>query len=287
MNNKKQLHILLVNNHTSPHKLPETVAALANAMRERGHKVTIISQRPVPAILQPIYRLGCKIRDMSLPEGQMPPTPRGSKQLGQIYPLTSGIEIWPYNFTDRNLSIQKLRAKIKAANFDVCVAMFGDKSHLVWAVTMLGSGVPYIYSEFASPDFMENVAWTREGRLSAMSGADAIHLLEPDYIGTVPDFMKEHVAVIPRITPDNAQSAYDAWEGLLQKTAAKKGATEMDGFYEEPFASLARLYAMSKREWLWRDFGQPIPGSLEDWIQKNLWFKPRTWLKNILERVHG
>lgn len=285
--NNKPLHILLINNHTFPHELPETVTGLANAMHERGHKVTIISQRPVPAILQPIYRLGCKIRDLSLPEGQTPPAPRGSKKLGQMYPLAKGIEIWPYNFTDRNLTIQKLRAKIRAANFDVCLAMLGDKSHLVWAVTMLGSGVPYIYSEFGSPEFMENVAWTRQGRLSAMSGADAIHFVEQGYIASLPNFMQERAVVIPRLATGNEQIVYDAWEELLQKTAAKKGATEMDSFYEEPFASLARLYAMSKREWLWRDFGQPVPGSLEDWVQKNLWKKPRTWVKQTLQRSHG
>lgn len=268
MKNKSQLHILLVNNHTWPHELPETVSDLANAMHERGHRVTIISQRPVPAILQPIYRLGCKIRDLSLPKGQTPPTPRGSKKLEQMYPLAKGIKIWPYSFTDRNLSIQKLRAKIKAANFDVCLAMLGDKSHLVWAVTMLGSGVPYIYSEFESPDFMENVAWTREGRLSAMSGADAIHLLELGYIETVPDFMKEKVAAIPRISSDKAQGAYDAWEDLLQKTAAKKGATEMDSFYEEPFASMARLSSRARSEWAIRNFGEPFPDTFTGLIFK-------------------
>ncbi len=285
--NNKPLHILLINNHTFPHELPETLAGLANAMHGRGHKVTIISQRPVPPIFQPLYRLGCKIRDLSLPAGQTPPTPRGTKKLGSMYPLANGIEIWPYNFTDRNLSIQKLRAKIRAANFDVCLAMLADKSHLVWAVTMLGSGVPYIYSEFESPDFMENVVWTREGRLSAMSGADAIHFAKQDYVASLPDFMKERAVVIPKISADNAQNIYNAWDELLQKTAAKKGATEMDSFYEEPFASLARLYAMSRREWLWRDFGKPVPGSLEDWVQKNLWKKPKDCLKNIMDRLHG
>lgn len=287
MNNKKPLHILLVNNYTFAHELPKTIAGLANAMHDRGHNVTIISQRPVPAFFQPLYRLGCKIRDLSLPEGKTPPKPLGTKKLDQMYPLAKEIKIWPYLFTDRNLSIQKLRAKIKAANFDVCLAMLGDKSHLVWAVTMLGSGVPYIYSESESPDFMENAVWTRKGRLSAMSGADAIHLLESGYIETVPDFMKDRVVVIPRISTNNAQVAYDAWENLLQKTAAKKGATEMDSFYAEPFASLARLYAMSKREWLWRDFGQPVPGSFEAWVQTNLLYRPRTWLKNIFRRSHG
>lgn len=263
MTNNKHLRILLVNNHTWPHKLPETIAGLANAMCGRGHEVTIISQRPVPLILQPLYRLGCRIRDLSLPEGKTPPTPRGSQKLGQMYPLDKEIKIWPYSFTDRNLSIQKLRAKIKTANFDVCLAMLADKSHLVWAVTMLGSGVPYIYSEFESPDYMENVVWTRQGRLSAMSGADAIHFTEPGYIESLPDFIKERAVVIPLPDANAPQNVYDAWEDLLQKTAAKKGATEMDSFYDEPFASLARMYHRARQAWICRDFGQPTPYSLK------------------------
>jgi glycosyltransferase involved in cell wall biosynthesis len=62
----------------------------------------------------------------------------------------------------------------------------------------------------------------------------------------------------------------DAWEALFFETAACKGNTVMDAFKEEPFASMARLSAAARREWLWRDFGMPVPGSFEYWFQRCL-----------------
>jgi glycosyltransferase involved in cell wall biosynthesis len=322
-------------------------------------------------------------------------------------------------------------------NPDVCCPLFPDGRHLVWAVALLGSGIPMLYSERHSPWTIENEWWSRKGRLAAMSGADRIHLLLPSFMESVPDFLRSIVRVIPNPAPKVsvqadvtepqkgrkrllwlarlqeetkqcrvAMSAFallagkyadwemhvvgdgrdramihkhaaslrlgdrlklhgatndpfahylgaqlfcissrtegmpntlleaqacglpavgfaacegmtdlirpgwngllaedismsclakhldalmadaetrrfmggnalavrethsrekflDAWEGLFAETAACKGHTVMDAFTEEPFASMARLSAAARREWLWRDFGMPVPGSFE------------------------
>ncbi|EFL86011.2 hypothetical protein HMPREF1022_01305 [Desulfovibrio sp. 6_1_46AFAA] len=197
----KQLHILLANNYTARGGIPNVVASLANAMTERGHRVTIYSQKPVPRLLYPLYRLGYRFYELSLPEGVRASLPRGTEKLQDMYPLHPDVEIRPYSLTDNNLKIQRLRQEIRALSPDVCVCPFPDGSHLIWAVTLLGSGVPYVYSERHSPQTIETVFWNRKGRLAAMSGADAIHLLLPLYRNSVPEFLRERVHVIPNAVP--------------------------------------------------------------------------------------
>lgn len=52
---------------------------------------------------------------------------------------------------------------------------------------------------------------------------------------------------------------YSQWEALFAELAQKKGNTVMDSFGQEPFASMARLSAVARREWLFRNFGEPMP----------------------------
>lgn len=52
---------------------------------------------------------------------------------------------------------------------------------------------------------------------------------------------------------------FDQWETLLYNTAKCNGHTIMAGFNQEPFASMARLSSAARREYILRDFGQPMP----------------------------
>lgn len=453
----KQLHILLVNNYTRRGGVPAAVTALANAMAERGHKVTIISQRPAAPVFYGLKKFIAKLAYLSQPKMTRPPLPFGCDSLAKMYPLHQDIQVIPYTFTDNNLKVQKLRKKIKALNPDVCVCPLPDGSHLVWAITLLGTGIPYVYSEHHNPDTIENEFWTRKGRLATMSGADAIHLLLPQYLDSLPDFLRQRAVAIPNaielpetcadpvaatsqrknllwlgrlhdelkqcrlamdafaliaskfpdwdllVAGDGQDSAlihahaeklmadpqlqgrikflgeqadvwpvyasaqafcfsskteglplvllealasglpvaafkdcpgvadlirhqengllagamtaqamakqleklladpdlrvklgsnarqslhefspenvYDKWENLLRNVAAKE-TPEMNSFNQEPFASLARLSSCARREWLWRDFGKPVPYSLEGNIkyfctQPFYWFKTK------------
>lgn len=197
----RPLHILLVNNYTGRGGIPRAISLLANNMTGRGHRVTIISQKPVPRPLYPLYRLGHTLNILSLPPGRRGPLPLGTQRLEQMYPLKAGIRVVPYAFSDKNLTVQRLRKHIQALEPDVCVCPLPDGSQLVWAVTLLGTGIPYVYSERHSPATIETLFWNRKGRLAAMSGADGIHLLLPGYVASVPDFLKERVRVIPNAIP--------------------------------------------------------------------------------------
>lgn len=451
----KSLHILLVNNYTIRCGVPAAVTALANSMAERGHMVTIITQKHTSPTFFWLKKIINKLHDLSQPTGTPSSLPFGCEPLAKIYPLHQNIQVIPYNFTDNNLKIQKLRKKIKALGPDVCVCPLPDGSHIVWAVTLLGTGIPYVYSEHHNPDTIENKFWTRKGRLAAMSGADAIHLLLPQYLNSLPDFLRQKAVAIPNAIelppscadpvaetaqrknllwlgrlhdelkqcrlamdafaligpkfPDwdllvagdgqdramihahaenlmtnpqlqgrikflgeqndvwpvyasaqafcfsskteglpfvlletlasglpvaafkdcpgvadlithqvngllademtaqamagqlnqlladsdlrvrlgknarqglqdfSPQTVYDKWEDLLRNVTAKE-TPEMDSFNQEPFASLARLSSCARREWLWRDFGKPVPYSLEANI-KYFCAWPLRWFK--------
>lgn len=78
----------------------------------------------------------------------------------------------------------------------------------------------------------------------------------------------------------NSKKIFDQWEALFAEAAAKKGHTVMDSLYREPFASRATLSAAARREYLYRDFGEPMPWSFA-------WFRQRggNALKNVVKMV--
>ena len=434
-----KLHILLADNCNCHAGIAAMTVWLANGMAERGHRVTLFNQKPVPPPLRPLHPLWRALARATAEPGILPPFPRGSRALWELYELRPDVARKQYVFTDKNLAIQRLRKELRELQPDVCLPMFGDSRQLVWAVSLLGTGIPYLYTELCSPFLMETLFWSRKGRLAAMSGADRIHLLSARALADLPPFLAGrarcitnpapqapgranveggagaplkllwlgrfefykqwqlmmlafdglaerfprwelhmvgsgeelpaarrlratlraanrimlhgHVAdtapyyaaaqlfcitsyaegqpttlleaqawglpcvgfedcdgvaaqirggitgelawpmtaqaldealaplmedaalrlrmqeaALAALHPDRERRALDAWESLFQETAACKGRTVMDGFAEEPFASRARLSAVARREWLYRDFGKPMPGSIEGWL---------------------
>lgn len=279
------MHLLFVCHATTGVNLEASAAvALANGMAARGHTVTLCFQRPVSCLLYPLYCIGYHIYRMSLPEG-MPPRPaRGVLQLRSLYTLHPSIHFLPYVFTDRNLTIQRLRNTLRTLALDACVCQFSGREQLAWAVTLLGSGIPFVYSELLPPETVE-AKWDSKERLVAMSGADHIHLLAPEFVQSLPTWLRERVRILPSPAASDIDNArlFEAWESLLSETAAQKGHTVMDAFGEEPFASHARMYSVARREWLWRDFGKPIPGTLEAWVATR-WHQAKTALMELCPR---
>ncbi|WP_308586353.1 glycosyltransferase [uncultured Desulfovibrio sp.] len=379
---------------------PKFTWELAHAMIARGHEVSIYSS--ATSKKEPPYKFDARIR------------------------------MFRVSLSDKHENIALLRKKISQENYDVALSMQGGAMQLYWAVVLMGTGIPLVYSEHSFPARVEQF-WSRAGRLAAMSGADAIHLLLPEFINSLPAWLHDRVTCIPNSAPDvvapvarhqtkprtivslgrfaavkqipllveafgllhdrfpdwmldiwgygeeenailkaiaqsPAKSAirmrgiadlalgifaqaqlfcipsrcegfgltvleamsqgtpaigfagcagvnhiikdgengllapemtpqsladtlakamgsaglrntlaqgalktaqeyapgpiFDQWEALLLSTASIKGHTRMDAFSEEPFASMARLSAAARREWLFRDFGRPWPGTL-------------------------
>ena len=122
--------------------------------------------------------------------------------------------------------INEIRETLRSSSLDVCVAVETFWRHLFWAVAALGSGVPYIYSERSYPEYVENSYWNRKGRLAAMSGADAIHLLVPEYAASLPDFLRERAVVIGNPAPVVGEVAVCGKRKNTKKIISLGGMTE-------------------------------------------------------------
>lgn len=101
---------------------------------------------------------------------------------------------------------------------------------------------------------------------------------------------EQGMAAVAAYAPD---IVYGQWEALFAELAQKKGDTVMDSFGQEPFASMARLSAVARREWLFRNFGEPMPyTSLWLWqrgsmLCRNLVFLLFSRLRGLLQKIHG
>lgn len=161
---------------------------LANAMHRRGHVVTVFHQQ--------------------------------AQATRPAHPLDAGIMFAPYVYSAAHADIASMRDRMSGGAFDVCLVMDSSPNHLFWAVVLLGSGMPFIYSERTSPWAMETLRWNRAGRLAAMSGADIVHLLLPDYRESVPPFFRDRVRIIgnacpPVSSPTRSVSGNDRDKTLL------------------------------------------------------------------------
>ena len=103
-------------------------------------------------------------------------------------------------------SISALREQLCIDDLDVAVSIESYYNSLLWVVALLGTGIPLIYSERSDPERVETI-WCRAGRLSALSGADVIHLLLPEYAASLPPFLRDRMHCIPNPAPAVADNA--------------------------------------------------------------------------------
>lgn len=119
--------------------------------------------------------------------------------------LPPGIKTRAFSFNGEHRVIDSIRKCMLTDELDVVVSIQSYREHLLWATALLGSGIPFIYSEHNAPFWIET-KWSRAGRLAAMSGADFIHLLLPEYANSLPGFLQERVVHIsnpaPPLSPD-------------------------------------------------------------------------------------
>ncbi|MCD7984305.1 MAG: glycosyltransferase [Desulfovibrio sp.] len=79
---------------------------------------------------------------------------------------------------------------------------------------------------------------------------------------------------------------YGQWEALFEELARNKGNTVMDSFAREPFASKARLSAVARREWLFRNFGDPMPYT-SPWLWQRGSLLCRRLASHFANRMHA
>lgn len=125
-----------------------------------------------------------------------------------VYGLPAGVCHHVADAQGRHEHVRALREKLLDWGADVLLSMQSDGDHLLWAMTCMGSGIPFICSERCDPvAFVEAISWNRAGRLALLSGADCIHELLPGYADSVPALFRDKVRVIPNAAPAAARPA--------------------------------------------------------------------------------
>ncbi|MDR1359371.1 MAG: glycosyltransferase [Deltaproteobacteria bacterium] len=151
---------------------------LAEAMITRGHRVTLFY----------------------LPHPRNRPTP-----VYTVHPACAVVS----GPTQRHEDIRNMREILRACDVDVFLSMESSAAHLLWAVSVLGTGIPFICSERHHPRYIEEHFWNRPGRMAVLGGADFIHELFPEYLQHVPEIWRDKARAIGNSAP--VGSVVRAW----------------------------------------------------------------------------
>ncbi len=149
---------------STPGGLPRWNCALATALTERKHTVFLFTT------------------DISLPP---------------FYPLHESVVQIGYTYDGDQRDLDAFRKQIKKCKPDICLSPYSSNRHLLWCAALWDSGIPWIYSEHGAPNAIDTVTWNRTERLAAMSGADRIHLLLPEYLSSIPEIFHNRACIIP------------------------------------------------------------------------------------------
>ena len=197
-------------------------ALLANEMVDRGHDVEILVYDP----------------------DKHPP----------VFPLNEKIKIYYMDHLWHKDARKKTLKHLIEQDTDVVVSMFTWFGMLYTSQMLQGSKIPQIISEHSCP---ENIIprWNKEERLAAMSGADRIHLLMPEYQESLPKYMRDRVTVIP-----NAVEPVNDFASPAGNPGDKKTLLVVTSFVEEnkQLSILVRAFALISKqfpEWRVRVFG--------------------------------
>ncbi|WP_012624040.1 glycosyltransferase [Desulfovibrio falkowii] len=145
--------------------IERVVCDLASAMVRRGHQVTIFISEPLPARL--------------------------------MYPVDERVHFIVYTHNGRQGHLARFRQQVLSCSPDVCISPAADRRHLSWCAALWNSGVPLVISEHSTPEDVEGRIWNRAERLAVMTAADAIHMLRPSCLPSLPDSLRGKARVIP------------------------------------------------------------------------------------------
>lgn len=145
--------------------IERVVCDLASAMVSRGHQVIIFISEPLPA--KPLYALDERVR------------------------------LIEYAHNGRQGHLTRFRQQILSCAPDVCISPAADRRHFPWCAALWDSGVPLVISEHSTPEDVEDRLWNRAERLAVMAAADAIHMLRPSCLPSLPDSLRGKARVIP------------------------------------------------------------------------------------------
>lgn len=195
-----------------PRGMERVGAMLANEMADRGHEVEILVFDP--------------------------------DRQPSVFPLREEIELYYMDHLMYKEGRESTLEHLTKRGTDVVVSMFSWFGTLFPSQMLQGSQIPLIISEHNSPEIIIP-RWNKEERLAAMSGADKIHLLMPEYKNSLPESMRERVSVIP-----NAVEPVNAFASPGGKSSDKKTILVVTSFMEETkqLSILVRAFALISKQ---------------------------------------
>lgn len=164
------MHIAIdIHDITTTGGLENVVTGLANNLIQRGHLVTCFTYSPDTA------------------------TPR--------FFLNPDIIIERYTFTGDSTTLPSLERRLSECAPDAFISPSSFNNILLWCSILKSLNIPLIYSEHSDPDIIENERWDRRERQAALWAADAIHLLLPPFLNSVPEKLQAKCHIIGNPVP--------------------------------------------------------------------------------------
>lgn len=164
------MHIAIdVHDITITGGLENVVAGLANNLIQRDHRVTCFTYSPATA------------------------TPR--------FFLNPDIRIERYTFTGDSTTLPNIERQLSECAPDVFISPSSFNNILLWCSVLKSLNIPLIYSEHNDPDIIESERWNRRERKAALWAADAIHLLLPPFLNSVPEKLQAKCHIIGNPVP--------------------------------------------------------------------------------------
>lgn len=156
--------------------LERVIAELANAMSDRGHKISLFSDEPL--------------------------------EVAPVYTLNNDIQRIYFTYDGDSRRLEATRAQILACEPDVLLSPASGTEHWLWCAVLHQTGIPWIYSEHSSPELIEHERWNVRERRAVLCAADAVHLLFNDFIASIPEYLQDRISVIPNAVPLPAQTHF-------------------------------------------------------------------------------
>ena len=113
------------------------------------------------------------------------------------FPLPPQMTLARYDFSGEQHTIIPLRQQVAEFRPDVFLSTASYNNALLWCAVLQSTGIPLIYSERSNPDNIERERWNRQERQALLWGADAVHLLVPEFITSVPPTLRHKIHIIP------------------------------------------------------------------------------------------
>lgn len=117
------------------------------------------------------------------------------------FPVPDNLSIRYYTLTGDAETVPALRSEISRIDPDVFISPSSFNNVLFWAAVLQGTGIPLLYSEHNNPWRIEEERWNKAERQAILWAADAIHLLMPSFLDSVPPELRRKCRVIGNPVP--------------------------------------------------------------------------------------